>query len=145
MDDSKRAVSEFMKYIAAGFAAYIPAVCLIALIAGGLSLRVFLGAVYGSAVMLLYYFLFARATAKAASESDPAAAKKRIQAAYSMRMLLLVLLIGAGILFSTDMAPAVVFHWAPIVAAMIVPRLSIAVWQLSQRAKQKREENADGN
>ena len=145
MDGSKKAVREFILYIALGFAVYVPLVCLGFLIAGHFELRVLLGALYGSAVMILYYLLFARATAKAAGDDDPEAAKKRIQAAYSLRMFLLVILMGAGIFFSTDNAPAVVFHWLPIIISMIVPRLSIAVWQIIQKKIKKDGDDTDGN
>ena len=107
-----------------------------------------LGALYGSAAMLLYYFLFARATAKAADESDPEAAKKRIQASYSLRMLLLALLIGAGLFLSTDYSQIKIFHWLPV----IMPRISTALWQIihSQSEQKntdasKRGDGSDGN
>ncbi len=148
MDETKRAVREFMLNIALGFAVYIPVVCAGFLIAGRFGLNVLLGAVYGSAVMILYYFLFARATAKAAGEDSPEAAKKRIQAAYSLRMFMLVILMGLGIFFSTDYAPAVIFHWLPIIISMIVPRISIAVWQIVRMAKggtEKESDEPDGN
>lgn len=145
MEDSKKAIGEFMKCIAAGFVVYIPLACAAFAIAHRFALPVALGAIYGSAVMLLYYYLFARTTAKAASDSSPEAAKKRIQASYSLRMFLLVILIGAGIFFSTDYAPAVIFHWLPIIASMIVPRISIAVWQILQKSKENKEGKTDGN
>lgn len=149
MDGSKKAVREFILYIALGFAVYVPLVCLGFLAAGRFELRVLSGALYGSAAMILYYLLFARAMAKAAGDSDPEAAKKRIQAAYSLRMLILVVLIGAGVFFSTDTAPKVVFHWLPIILSMIIPRISIAVWQIIQKkngtAEQKDGDEIDGN
>ena len=144
-DESKKAVTEFMRCILLGFAAYIPAICLIFAALGRFKLSVLFAALYGSAVMTVYYLLFASATAKAAADSDPEAAKKRIQASYSLRMFLLVILIGAGVFFSTDYAPAVIFSWLPIVAAMIVPRISIAVWQIISKAKEGRENKPDGN
>ncbi len=133
--NGNKAVKEFMLVIALGFAAYIPLVCVCYLIARRLSLPVFLGAVWGSAVMLLYYFLFARATAKAASD-EPEAAKKRIHASYSQRMLMIVVLIGAGVFFSTDFAPVKIFEWLPIVISMLIPRISIAVWQIVNKKKE---------
>lgn len=144
MDGSKKAVREFVLYIALGFAVYIPLVCIGFLIAGRFELRVLLGALYGSAAMILYYILFAQAMAKAAGESDPEAAKKRIQAAYSLRMFILVVLMGVGVFFSTDTAPIKVFHWMPIIVSMIIPRISIAVWQIIQKKKGS-PENKDGD
>lgn len=145
MDGSKKAVREFIGFIALGFAVYVPLVCLGFLVAGRFELRVLLGALYGSAAMIIYYLLFARAMAKAAEDSDPEAAKKRIQAAYSLRMFILVLLMGVGVFFSTDNAPMTVFHWLPIIISMIVPRISIAVWQMIQKKNKKDGDETDGN
>ena len=145
MDGSKKAVREFIGFIALGFAVYVPLVCLGFLVAGRFELRVLLGALYGSAAMIIYYLLFARAMAKAAEDSDPEAAKKRIQAAYSLRMFILVLLMGVGVFFSTDNAPMVIFHWLPIIISMIVPRISIAVWQMIQKKNKKDGDETDGN
>lgn len=146
MGESKKAVREFMISIALGFTVYIPLVCVGFLISKRFGLSVALGAVYGSAVMIFYYFLFARAMVKAAGEEDPAAAKKRIQASYSLRMFALVILMGAGIFLSTDYAPLKLFHWLPIIASMIVPRISIAVWNITQKSKSEKDgEKTDGN
>lgn len=144
MSESKKAVREFMISIALGFVIYIPLVCAGFLIANRFGFKVLLGALYGSAVMLLYYFLFARAMVKASGEDDPAAAKKRIQAAYSLRMFLLVILMGSGVFFSTELAPIKIMHWLPIILSMIIPRISIAVWNITQKSK-KGGEQSDGN
>lgn len=136
----KNAVREFMTAISIGQIIYIPLVCAAFLIAGRFGLNIFLGALYGSAAMLLYYFLFARATVKAADEADPETAKKRIRAAHSLRMFLLIALMGLGLFFSTDYAPIIIFHWLPIIISMLVPRITIAVWQIINRKK-----NADSN
>ena len=146
MDESKKAVRDFICAIAVGFAVYIPLVCVGFAAAGKFRVGVLSGAVYGSAVMLLYYYLFARAIKRAASD-EPEAAKKRIQASYSMRMFLLVILIGAGVLFSTDFAPAKLFEWLPIIISMIIPRISMAVWQTVNKKKDnsKESDERDGN
>ena len=135
MSDEKKAVREFMISISLGLLIYIPLICVIYAIIGRFSLGVPLGAVYGSAVMLLFYYLFARAVIKA-STGDPDAAKKRIQASYSMRMFMIVVLIGAGIFFSTDSAPIRIFEWLPIVVSMIIPRIAMAVWQIVNKKRQ---------
>ena len=135
LGESKKAVREFMISIALGFAVYIPLICVGFLISGRFGLNVLLSALYGSAVMLFYYFLFARAIVKAADEQDPEAAKKRIQAAYSLRMFLLVLLMGIGVFFSTEYAPIAVFHWLPIIISMLIPRIAIAAWNIIQKIK----------
>lgn len=132
--NGKKAVREFMLYIAAGFAVYVPVVCLGFVIFGKFSLPVLFGALYGSGVMILYYFLFARAILKAAgtAESNPDGVKKRIQAAYSMRILLLVILMGGGVILATKFD---LFHWLPLILSILVPRISIAVYQIIHKNK----------
>lgn len=132
-----------MSSIAIGFAVFIPLVCLAFVVAGRFELRVLLGAVYGAAVMLLYYLLFARALVRAADDSDTESVKKRIQASYSLRMLLLVILIGVGLFLSTDYTPAKLFHWVPVIVSMIIPRISIAVWQIIHK-KDSNNDNGGG-
>ena len=145
MDGSKKAVRDFMICIALGFVIYIPLISLVfSAIRKAIGSDVILGALYGSAVMLLYYFMFARAISNAAGESDPEAAKKRIQAAYSLRMFVLVVLMGAGVFFATEYAPIILFHWCPVIASMIVPRISIAVWQIIQKIKNPASSEKDG-
>lgn len=145
LNESKKAVREYMLCIAAGFAVYIPLVCAAFALAKRFSAAVLFGAVYGSAVMLLYNLLFALSTAKAASESEPEAAKKRIQASYSLRMLILVVFIGAGLFFSTDYAPKAVFHWLPIIISLLVPRLAIAAWQIRTKLRQSDGDGKKGD
>ncbi len=141
MDDGKKAVREFMLYIAAGFVVFIPLCCLGFLIARRFTLGVLFGALYGSAVMILYYYLFARAILKAAG-GEPDAVKKRIQAAYTLRMFLLVILMGAGVYLSASLG---VMHWLPLILSMLVPRLSIAVYHMIQRKKQGKDGDDVGN
>lgn len=141
MDGNAKAVREFMVCIALGFAVFIPVCCIIFALAGKFSLSVLWGCLYGAAVMLIYYFLFARAISNAA-DADPDTVKKRIQAAYSLRMLLLVILMGAGVLLAVKLS---VFHWLPLIASILVPRISIAVWQILNRKNQKKDGDGSGN
>ncbi len=106
---------------------------------GKFDLRVIWGALWGSAVMILYYFLLARAVTKAAS-GDPEDAKKRIQASYSARMLLLIALMGAGLYLATSLE---LINWVPMLLAVIFPRISIAVWQLIKGTKNMYTSGAD--
>lgn len=143
MNESKKAVKEFLTSILIGFLIYIPLLCAVSLIAKKFSLSVILGGVYGAAVMMLYYFLFARTVSRSAEETDAEAVKKRIQASYSLRMLILVVLIGAGLFFSTDFAPVKIFSWLPIIISVIVPRITIAVWQIINRKKDDQRKDGD--
>ncbi len=133
METGTGAVKKFMACIAAGFIVYVPAVCLIYFLIHRFTLAVLLGALYGSAVTLIYYYLFARAI-KNAAELDPEDVKKRIQAAYSLRMFLLVVLMGAGFILDITLG---VLEWLPMLLALLVPRIPILIYQKleSKRAK----------
>lgn len=144
MDESKKAVKGFLGWLLVGFAVYIPVCCAVSLIARRFSLSVALGAIYGSAVMMLYYFLFARTISRLADNPDADAVKKQIHASYSLRMFLLVILIGLGLLFATDLAPVKIFSWLPIIISIIVPRITIAVWQLCAPKSNGQEKEGDG-
>lgn len=133
------AILGFLLPIAAGTAGLELVTVIIFLLIGKFSLAVIWGALWGTAVMLLYYWLMARAVTKAA-EGDPEAAKKRIQASYSMRMLMLMLLMGAGLYISTAYE---VINWIPMLLAVIYPRISIAVWQAVSLRKNKENNNDD--
>lgn len=133
MDNSenKSAIKGFMLPIIAGLAILELITIAVFAVIGKFDLRVVWGALWGSAVMILYYFLFARAVTKAAS-GDPDDAKKRIQASYSARMLLLIALMGAGLYLATGLE---LINWVPMLLAVIFPRISIALWQLIKGTK----------
>ncbi len=133
MDNSenKSAIKGFMLPIIAGLAILELITIAVFAVIGKFDLRVIWGALWGSAVMILYYFLLARAVTKAAS-GDPEDAKKRIQASYSARMLLLIALMGAGLYLATSLE---LINWVPMLLAVIFPRISIAVWQLIKGTK----------
>lgn len=133
METGANAVKKFIGYIAAGLAVYIPVICIVYLIASRFRAAVFFGALYGSAVTLLYYYLFARAI-KNAADSNPDEVKKRIQAAYSLRMFLLVILEGAGFIVSLTLK---LIDWLPMLLALLVPRLSILIYQLQEKKHSK--------
>lgn len=141
MKSGKDAVREFMSCIIIALVIYIPAVTLIYLIAGKLSLSVPLGALYGSAVTALYYYLFARAMKSAADNGEsPEDVKKRIQAAYSLRMFLLVILMGAGLAVSVKLRW---ISWLPMLLALLVPRIAIAVYQIKEKKRGTESEKSD--
>ncbi len=141
MDNSenKSAIKGFMLPIIAGLAILELITIAVFAVIGKFDLRVIWGALWGSAVMILYYFLLARAVTKAAS-GDPEDAKKRIQASYSARMLLLIALMGAGLYLATSLE---LINWVPMLLAVIFPRISIAVWQLIKGTKNMYTSGAD--
>lgn len=129
--ENKSAIKGFMLPIIAGLAIMELITVAVFAVIGKFDLRVIWGALWGSAVMILYYFLLARAVTKAAS-GDPEDAKKRIQASYSARMLLLIALMGAGLYLATGLE---LINWVPMLLAVIFPRISIALWQLIKGTK----------
>lgn len=129
-----KAVTDFIKIIALGVAACEAITLIVFAICGKLSLSVLFGALWGGATMILHYYLMAYSTAKAADEQDPDRAKKRVQAAHSKRLLLLVLLMGTGVFLATEYE---ILHWLPLVLSMIYPRISVAVWQIFNSKKLK--------
>ncbi len=132
MDRSdKNAVRDFMVPIISGLAIMELVTVVVFAVIGKFDLRVIWGALWGTAVMVIYYLLMARAVIKAAA-GDPEDAKKRIRASYSARMLLLIALMGAGLYLSTSLE---LMNWIPMLLAVIFPRISIAVWQLISRTK----------
>lgn len=135
--ENKNAVKGFMLPIIAGLAIMELITIAVFAVIGRFDLRVVWGALWGSAVMIIYYLLLARAVTKAAA-GDPEDAKKRIQASYSARMLLLILLMGAGLYLATSLE---LINWIPMLLAVIFPRISIAVWQLISNTKKMYKED----
>lgn len=137
MSENKKAIREFMVCILSGYAVYLPLFCLGYLIfTSSFKLSALWGALYGSAVMIIYYLLFALATVKAAEDTDPDVAKKRIQSAHTLRMFYLVLAMGAGVIISMEFE---LFNAVALIASMFMPRIAIAVWQIIQKKKEARK------
>lgn len=128
----KNPVRSFLKVIVLGTLALELLTVIVFLIIGKFSLGVVLGALWGTAVMAVYYFLMARAIIKASSMDDPDAAKKRVQASYSMRMLFVLIAMGIGLYLSTSLG---LLNWIPMLLAVVYPRISIAFWQIVNRKK----------
>lgn len=88
------------------------------------SIAVFLGSLYGGSIALLNFFLMGLTIQKITNMDDQNAAKKKMQASYSTRKLLLFLLVGAGMYIAVTYE---IFHWLPIILAVVYPRITIAV------------------
>ncbi|NLP34336.1 MAG: hypothetical protein GX359_03975 [Clostridiales bacterium] len=93
------------------------------LILGKYSLAVLFGSIYGGAIALLNFFLMGLTVQKIADMDDQNAAKRKMQASYSTRQLLLLLLVGIGMYISINYE---IFHWLPILIAIVYPRIIIA-------------------
>lgn len=132
MDKSdKNAVKSFLIPIIAGLVIMELITIAVFAVIGKFDLRVVWGALWGTAVMILYYILMARAVIKAAS-GDPDIAKKLIQASYSVRMVLLIVLMGIGLYLSRSLE---LLNWIPMLLAVFFPRISIAIWQIISNTK----------
>lgn len=87
------------------------------------SLAVFLGTLYGGGIALLNFFLMGLTVQNVTKLEDENMAKKKMQFSYSLRQLGLMLLIGLGMYIAINYN---IFHWLPILLAVIYPRLIIA-------------------
>ncbi|MDF2538727.1 MAG: hypothetical protein K0S76_1748 [Herbinix sp.] len=92
------------------------------LIFGKFDLSVLFGSVYGGAVALLNFFLMGLTIQNITKTEDQNMAKKKMQLSYSLRQLVLMLLVGAGMYIAINYK---IFHWLPILIAIIYPRLII--------------------
>lgn len=86
------------------------------------SLAVLLGSIYGGAMVLANFFLMGITVQNVTKLDDENLAKKRIQFSYSMRQLGLILLLGMGMYIAVNFQ---IFHWLPILLAVVYPRLII--------------------
>lgn len=88
------------------------------------SLAVFLGSLYGGIIALLNFFLMGLAVQKTADMADPAAAKLKMQASYSMRQIGIFIFLGVGMYIGVNYK---IMHWIPMLLAILYPRITIAV------------------
>lgn len=106
---------------------------MIFLIIGNYNLGVLLGSIYGGVVVLLNFFLMGLTVQNVTKIEDQSEAKKRIQLSYSIRQLVLFLLIGAGMYIAVTFE---IFHWFPILIAVLYPRITIAAISIYRRKLQ---------
>lgn len=112
---------------------------LVYLVIGQFSLAVLLGSLYGCAITLLNFFLMGITVQNVAHTADEKMAKKKMQFSYSMRQLGLLLLVGLGMYISVEYH---IFHWLPILIALIYPRLIIGVMSIiNKKGQVKRGDN----
>ena len=84
---------------------------------------VFIGGLWGGAVAILNFVLMGIAVQKVANETDQMSAKRRMQASYQFRMMLII--------FTTVLAviiPGV--NWMMVAVSLFFPRLTILVMPL---------------
>ncbi|MFV0341357.1 MAG: ATP synthase subunit I [Anaerocolumna sp.] len=89
---------------------------------GQFTIAVFWGSLYGGAISLLNFFLMGLTVQNVTKTADEKMAKKQMQFSYSLRQLGVMLLVGAGMYISQTYK---VFHWLPILLAIVYPRLII--------------------
>lgn len=129
----KNPILSFLAVVVSGTAVLEIITLLVFLIIGKFSAGVIYGALWGIAVMSVYYLLMAKSIAAAAGMEDADAAKKRVQASYSLRLLFVLIAMGAGLYLSLNYS---FINWIPMLLAVVYPRISVAVWQIYNRKKQ---------
>lgn len=100
------------------------------------SLAVLLGSIYGGAIALLNFFLMGITVQSVTKLEDENMAKKKMQFSYSMRQLGLVLLLGAGMYIAVNFQ---IFHWLPILLAVVYPRLIILFFGFFRKEQHLKE------
>ena len=140
-NSSAKAVRSFMATVVVGTLICELVTVLVFAVIGRFELGVIWGALWGTAVMVIYYLMFALAITKAAS-GDPESAKKRSIGAYSRRMLVLLVLMGLGLFLSTRYG---ILNWIPMLLAVFFPRIAIGLRQrISDVKKMFTEEGGKG-
>lgn len=110
-------------YIAAGTVVLSALVQIVWAVFFKYDLSVFLGGLWGGTFAVVNFVLMGLTVQKVARESDQLAAKRRMQASYQMRMILIILATVLAII-----VPGV--SWVMAVISLFFPRLTILVMPL---------------
>lgn len=110
-------------YIAAGTVLLSALVQIVWAVVSDYDRSVFIGGLWGGAVAILNFVLMGIAVQKVANETDQMSARRRMQASYQFRMMLII--------FTTVLAviiPGV--NWMMAAVSLFFPRLTILVMPL---------------
>lgn len=110
-------------YIAAGTVVLSALVQIVWVVFFKYDLSVFLGGLWGGTFAVVNFVLMGLTVQKVARESDQMAAKRRMQASYQMRMILIILATVLAII-----VPGI--SWVMAVISLFFPRLTILVMPL---------------
>lgn len=110
-------------YIAAGTVVLSALVQVVWAVFFKYDLSVFLGGLWGGIFAVVNFVLMGLTVQKVARESDQLAAKRRMQASYQMRMILIILATVLAII-----VPGI--SWVMAVISLFFPRLTILVMPL---------------
>ena len=110
-------------YIAAGTVVLSALVQIVWAVFFKYDLSVFLGGLWGGTFAVVNFVLMGLTVQKVARESDQMAAKRRMQASYQMRMILIILATVLAII-----VPGV--SWVMAAISLFFPRLTILVMPL---------------
>ena len=110
-------------YIAAGTVVLSALVQIVWAVFFKYDLSVFLGGLWGGTFAVVNFVLMGLTVQKVARESDQQAAKRRMQASYQMRMILIILATVLAII-----VPGI--SWVMAVISLFFPRLTILVMPL---------------
>lgn len=100
------------------------------LLLGKFTLAVFWGSLYGGAISILNFFLMGLTVQNVTTIADEKMAKRKMQFSYSLRQLGVMLAVGAGMYFAQTHK---IFHWLPILLAVVYPRIIIGFGSLFKR------------
>ncbi len=98
------------------------------LLLGKFTLAVFWGSLYGGAISILNFFLMGLTVQNVTTIADEKMAKRKMQ--FSLRQLGVMLAVGAGMYFAQTQK---IFHWLPILLAVVYPRIIIGFGSLFKR------------
>lgn len=107
-------------YMALGSAVCTLIVQLVFWAVGMYDITVLFGGLWGLFITVLNFFIMSVAIQKAMASGDEQQAKLKLQASYTGRMLLLVVLMIVGIVVPF-------MHWAPVLISVFYPRVVISV------------------
>ena len=110
-------------YIAAGTVVLSALVQIVWAVFFKYDLSVFLGGLWGGTFAVVNFVVMGLTVQKVARESDQLAAKRRMQASYQMRMILIILATVLAII-----VPGI--SWVMAVISLFFPRLTILVMPL---------------
>ena len=110
-------------YIAAGTVVLSALVQIVWAVFFKYDLSVFLGGLWGGTFAVVNFVLMGLTVQKVARESDQLAAKRRMQASYQMRMILIILATVLAII-----VPGI--SWVMAVISLFFPRLTMLVMPL---------------
>lgn len=125
-----KAVKKETLYIILGTVILGAVMILIFFLLGRYDYTVLTGTALGGTASILNFFLMAVTVQRAVSTGNETEAKKKIQLSYTVRSVLLLAILGAGVYLPY-------FHWLPVVVSSLFPRITILFRTAVLKQKEK--------